>query len=389
MQSWPTQVFHAAKVAVNELIFRKLFSSFYTRHWGKSRLCAVLTKTQAPPGVDYEVLYKPLALPRNEVQFCIPGKITQDYLTRLATYGNDFTFPAGVISANNVDVSFPIGMHSCHGKFFWEAVLNEEVLLVNPKYVLDLETIPFKRKTTIDEAVLLSTPIHHNFFHWLIEILPRLQLYEQLPGLQQLPLIVPKSSARYVKESLELVGYRDRVQFLDDGVYQFKRLHLLSRLAKTCDGSPIALKWLNQAIPSSPNSPRNRRLYISRRDAKIRFLTNENDAQTVLSDFGFETIVMSDYSLADQIELFRQAEIIVGNHGAAFAHLAFAHPGTKFIEFFEQGHFSHCYYRICSLRNLQYGFLVGEKNGLGFSIDPEDLRTLIQTTLCDRANLMI
>ena len=43
---------------------------------------------------------------------------------------------------------------------------------------------------------------------------------------------------------------------------------------------------------------------------------------------------MGKISLADQVNIFRSADFILGPHGAAFTNLAFSKPGAKFIEFF-------------------------------------------------------
>ena len=113
-----------------------------------------------------------------------------------------------------------------------------------------------------------------------------------------------------------------------------------------------------------------REFYVSRDDAKIRFVSNELELNPVLKEFGFETLLMGKFSLADQINIFRSADFILGPHGAAFTNLAFSKPGTKFIEFFSNGHYSPSYNRFCAIRGLSYGFLVGEPTILGGFLDP-------------------
>jgi len=48
---------------------------------------------------------------------------------------------------------------------------------------------------------------------------------------------------------------------------------------------------------------------------------------------GFENVRLSDLHFADQVQLFYQADYIVGLHGAAFANLVFCRPNTKVLEF--------------------------------------------------------
>ena len=189
----------------------------------------------------------------------------------------------------------------------------------NPKYYYGLVSLKFKRKRLLDEGVLVSMPWHHNYYHWLIEILPRLLIYDQCTDVQNVPLIVPKSAPRFVRETLRVTGYLSKTKFLDDGAYKFKKLYMLSMLAPTTEVSPDAIRWLNlkcKNILSTFTSPS--RVYISRRDAKIRFVANETEVADFLAEYGFKTLVMSELPLEDQINVFRNADYIFGAHGAAF-----------------------------------------------------------------------
>jgi capsular polysaccharide biosynthesis protein len=251
-------------------------------------------------------------------------------------------------------------------------------LLANPKYYFGLESMSFKRKRAGAEGILLSMPKHRNFFHWLIEFLPRLVLYDRCPHLKSVPLIMPKSSPGFIVESLKLTGYIPRTIFLDDGTYKFEKLYLLSMLSAN-----DAISWLNEKFQTGQCSPVTpKRVYISRADAKIRFVSNESELQDTLLKFGFTTLVMSKLSLAEQISVFRAAECIIGPHGAAFTNLAFAQPGSTFIEFFSKGNIHTSYNRISGIRKLKYGFIVGEPTAMGgFSINPAQLRAVLAQAL--------
>jgi len=304
------------------------------------------------------------------------GPAERKYLDMFADMGDGLTTRGGIITVRNVDVTLPFGMHRWKGRVFEEALLGVE-LLTNPKYAIDLESIPFRRKNPHGEAVLLTMPWHHNFYHWMIEILPRVMLIDQVKELQHLKLIVPDSAPGFIRESLAWAGCAHRVEFLNQGVHRFDRLHIPSRLSRTADVSPLAIDWLNRRLPSAPVTGR-RRLYITRSDARNRFVNNEDEVMATLGDHGFEKVTLSGLPLQQQIDLFREAEFIVGSHGAGFAHLAFAQPGTRFIEFFEQGHFNRCFYQIAGVRKLNYGFLVGQPRGFGFDVDAKQLRDVME-----------
>jgi hypothetical protein len=371
---------HWLKFQVGNLSRNALRALLERRQGSAARLKDVLTSEGAStPHCQAEVLSLPVAHAYRQPTYMLSGKHELDYWEKFPARNVKTSTPAGVISARNVDVSLPLGLHMCQGNVFNEA-LTSEAIFTNPKYVLGIETIPFRRKKQQGEGVLLASPWHHNFFHWMLEILPRLSLLDQAEHLRHLPLILPRSAPGFVKTSLELTGYLDRVHFMEDGVYRFEKLHLLSRLCPRVVISPRAIAWLNQNFPAQEVRPR-RRLYISRADASIRYVTNEAEVQSVLTEFGFETIVMSQYSLAEQVQLFREAEVVVGPHGAAFSHTAFMQEGTTFIELFQAGHNNPCFYRIANLRNLKYGFMVNPVEGLGLRVDTARLYDILEQAL--------
>ncbi|MGG6295945.1 glycosyltransferase family 61 protein [Leptolyngbya sp. AN02str] len=372
------RLIHSTKVSGGAVVSKFLRSLFLREQGSAARLRQAFVQPQHWEGCSVQKLLPAVDSPTVEPKFFVSNLRTQAYLELLKN-GETTTSTAGIVALNEVNVLLPTGLHLWQGKVFSDLLIGTE-LLINPKYVLQLESIPFQKKHEAPEAVLLTLPWNHNFFHWMIEILPRLVLYDMAKELHHLKLIVPKSSSKFVKDSLRITGYSDRVSFLEDGVYRFEKLHGLSRLAKTSYVSSYAVEWWNQKVPPVPAAP-SRRIYVSRADSKIRYLTNEREVETLLAKFGFETVVMSQYSLEEQIRMFQQSAVVIGAHGSAFTHTAFMAPGTRFIEFFEDGHFNRCFHRIASLKGLQYGFLVGQKQGFGFAIDLAQLQELLKQVL--------
>lgn len=378
-----SRLFHAVKVSAGKYLKQFLQALRFQGVGSASRLVKAFSTSLDSGTCDRQILVKPDSYETTKPAFFVADPSTEAYLKRYAKHECKETRSAGIISAEDVDVSFPTGMHQWHGKLIEEAVLDVN-LLDNPKYVLGLETIASKRKKVFsEEAVLLSMPWHHNFYHWTIEIMPRLSLYDASRHVRGLPLIVPQSCPRFVRESLELFGYADRVRFLEDGAHRFKKLHIPSKLSNLFEVSPKAIDWLNhKAIERNIGAAKAKRIYVSRADASIRYVANEAEVRELLSDrYGFETVVMSQHTLQQQIEIFRGADIVIGSHGAAFAHAAFMPPGGTLIELFQESHFAHPYYCIATLRNLKYGFLVCRKSGCGLSVDTQNLSALMEQIL--------
>ena len=300
--------------------------------------------------------------------------ISNSYLTR---YPKRYvTSPCGVLTLNNAKITMPISLHFWNGHVFREAVISESLLL-NPKYAMDLERVRFWRSKPLPEGILLSLPWNYNYYHWLVDIIPRLQLVEGF----ECPLYVPREIPNYCMRILDELKLGRRISFLENGVYNVSKLHIPTRFSSVFNVSPLAINWLRETFLTPDGVSPRRLLYISRSNARIRYLENEIEVVTMLKGLGFETVSLDRLSTFEQAKLFNEAKLIVGCHGAAFANIVFASRGATLIELFERGHFAHCYHAIANQVGMQYGFLVGIRKGLGFTIDVAALKTLVSIAL--------
>lgn len=87
------------------------------------------------------------------------------------------------------------------------------------------------------------------------------------------------------------------------------------------------LDWLREEIYSlfelDPEEPF-RKLYVTRRNAKVRRFLNEEEVAAHLRGRGFEVVALETLSLREQIRRFAEAEIVVAQHGAGLVNLLFA-----------------------------------------------------------------
>lgn len=87
------------------------------------------------------------------------------------------------------------------------------------------------------------------------------------------------------------------------------------------------------------------RIYISRRDAKSRRPVNEDEVLAALLPLNFIPVTLTDLSVAEQMQVFSRADIIVAPHGAGLAFMTFCNQDTTVIELNtcmkEKRHYSH------------------------------------------------
>jgi len=187
-------------------------------------------------------------------------------------------------------------------------------------------------------VAVLNTRYSHNFYHWMIDILPRLAalrragtsadyyLVDCLTPFQQSVL------AALGIESGQLIQPHCRLLLEAD------RLLVPSLPTAEClrEFGSLLLRGLGADGPV--RSPR--RIFISRRNCGTRNLANEEQVEQLLHAHGFETHLMERYTLAKQARLFHEAETIVATHGAGLANLAFARPHTRVIEIVPAGRYN-------------------------------------------------
>lgn len=292
-------------------------------------------------------------------------------------------FNPSVVRAEGVHVSAPEMVHRWHGVSFLEGLLGDPENLSYPRLVIDFELMPLRRSRAWPEGILLALPLYSNYYHWMVELLPRLQLLDDHPAWSHLPLIVPASLPPFALETLRLAGLTDRVVFLPNGLHRFDSLVVPSILSPPSHPSPRAVDWLRTRLgkPMLPADRRRRRLYVSRRDAAARFACNETEVEAMLGRFGFETVVMSGLSVEQQIALFASAEVIVGIHGASLTNLAFTESGACVIELFQEAWFTNAFYHLATIRGHHYGYLVCPRQGAGLVVPVDLLETLILQVL--------
>ena len=113
---------------------------------------------------------------------------------------------------------------------------------------------------------------------------------------------------------------------------------LKNNATKEIQNIPIWIsQWLRKSflINIKKNNKLPKKIYISRKDTSdsLRKILNESEIIDILKKNNYTPIALSELNLLDQINLFYNAESIVGLHGAGFTNVVFCKPKTKILEF--------------------------------------------------------
>ncbi|MEO8441491.1 MAG: glycosyltransferase 61 family protein [Betaproteobacteria bacterium] len=197
------------------------------------------------------------------------------------------------------------------------------------KYFADIKTLI----DCPDDALLIGgSP---NYYHWLIDNLPRLLLARKCCDIGALRIVVNKPLLRFQRESLALLGITDAqlLAVANEEVIRPRRTTVPSMLAAATVVHPAVPALLQAAFPRR-NKSTCARVYLSRQDATTRQLTNEAELTELLERFGFERYVPAELGFQEQIDLCYGAEALVAVHGAAMTSLVFCPPAAQVFEIF-------------------------------------------------------
>jgi hypothetical protein len=203
----------------------------------------------------------------------------------------------------------------------------------------------------------------NHYYHWTHDLIMGMRGVEHLLP-EDTQLLVPETMRPFQTETLELLGLRGRplVPFPQDACWELENLYVVTPRMKTNLDSREPYVWFRDAAMRrygvSQVEP-TRRLYLSRaRDDHWR-TTNEPEVEALLQEYGFETVTPARFSFREQIELFAQAEVIVGT-GAGLFNMVFSSPRTKILQFQDSGHIVHALWTAAGALGLEYHYVVCE-----------------------------
>jgi hypothetical protein len=226
------------------------------------------------------------------------------------------------------------GALTCDGRILSEISVDHRSRAGDWRSFRHLQRLPPVIETGSAVSLLTGAGGAENFGHWLYDVLPRLHLAERAGlGRQGDRYLVPPIDREYKETTLRLLGIErdDCIEVGGPTLVDAERLVVTGGHRNHGRIEPWIPQFLRERL-MQPQPQDGRRLYINRRDTKLRRITNEAQLESALAVRGFESVSMSDFDFAAKVGLYASAEAIVAPHGSGLAGLAFCEPGTKVIE---------------------------------------------------------
>jgi hypothetical protein len=211
-----------------------------------------------------------------------------------------------------------------------------------------------------------------NYYHFLIDVLPRLGVLEQAVGAPEPDQWYVSVTLPFQGQLLDLLGLKADQRLDAASVPHVRAAELVvpGLPATTEKNPPWVVSWLrSRLLPGVDVSGPRTRIYVTRgTSANNRAVRNEAAVGSLLESYGFVGIDPGSLSVEEQIRTFARAELIVAAHGAALANLVFCSPGTRVIELFPAGYLLPDYWRLASgVPGLEYRYLSAPARG-GFGL---------------------
>lgn len=197
-------------------------------------------------------------------------------------------------------------------------------------------------------VAVISSHAHQRYFHWMMDVLPRIEILRR-SGVQ-FDRIIANTSLAYQSETLAGLGIVDVISPVANQRLRADRLLVPSLPGPLGVPSQFSIQFLRHAFGTS--SVPHRKLYLSRGDAVTRRVANESELLADLPDF--EVVLLDGMTVAQQAQLFAEALVVIGPHGAGFTNAIFMEPGTDLIEFMPDTYFNDCFEVIAEHLELNY-----------------------------------
>jgi capsular polysaccharide biosynthesis protein len=224
--------------------------------------------------------------------------------------------------------------------------LDSELVQWSYRRTAIISSAGISKSKRLESGILINGRFPSNYYHWVINILPKVFLVEKQGTVPKaVPVLVSGSvQGTPAEEALRLVvGGRREIIFLPDEPHHVLDAYVVETAVPEIaqlSGSKnprldsiggfnfsfmmayrqFFLDALEKAFPGGEFSPP--RVFLSRSNTVRPF--NQNDVRKLLEERGFVTVKIEDHTFLEQVKIFAGAQIIVSITGAQWTGAIFS-----------------------------------------------------------------
>ncbi|MFN8295942.1 MAG: glycosyltransferase 61 family protein [Chitinophagales bacterium] len=215
------------------------------------------------------------------------------------------------------------------------------------------------------DCVVAHHAYYQNYYHFLLEIMPRLFVIKN--EAHHLKLIINNNLPSFVKEYISLFNFKEIIYLHDYEIAKAEKIIFPTFLSRGLSYNEIVMRemsnWLCEKLfDNNIFSPE--RIFISRSNAKYRKTENENEVFELLQKKGFVKFDLQEPNIRAQANFFKNAKYIVGSHGAGFSNMIFSKNCLLAIDIIHEQHPQDCFYNLASIFGVDYYYFQCKGTGV-------------------------
>ena len=191
---------------------------------------------------------------------------------------------------------------------------------------------------------------NNNYWHWIFDVLPRFGLCEKSINLNQIDyFLLPSLLKRFQKETLDCLNIPDHKRISSEKFRHIKAKEIIitdhpvmisGNATKDIQNMPewinlwLRNNFLNRNMKTGKRAKN--KIYIDRNEINPknlpqRTIINEDEVKEYLVKNNFIVIKLHETNFKNQVNLFYNAECIIGLHGGGFGNIVFVNLKRKLL----------------------------------------------------------
>lgn len=271
----------------------------------------------------------------------------------------------------------------------------------------NLQIVPQKRRNMfIPEGVHLCHEYSYNYFHFIVECLPKIIEVRKYVEYRNFPVLIDETLSEQCLQALNIISdnYIKTIVLKDGYEYRVGNLVYLTNFSHYHDNlfhpinfnedilvSPTAIKLIRNTVFEKVSLKEKnpfRKIFI-KRISNNRKIINEDLLELYMKRLGYEIVQPECLSFLEQVKLFSESKVVVAQAGAAFTNIIFSPPGSKVFTITSNHKQYNLYFfqMLATILNLDLSWYLGSiienQTGFGdfhsdFSIDIDKICPLIE-----------
>lgn len=214
--------------------------------------------------------------------------------------------------------------------------------------------------STDANVIIGCNTAYHNYFHWITQAVPAIDHAVNREGQAERICVALPPLNEWQEELLRLLDLGGvRRLTIDDKHRQYalgkvEYSEILNGGTAFSQSATTRHSYARLREAVARPASRDRKLYVARIDLTTRPMRNEAAVIQEVERRGFEVVTPGSLPLAEQIALFRGANLVVGPHGAGLTNIVFCEPGTIVYELLPTHFRNACFCNLATIAGLPY-----------------------------------